>query len=326
LKRQLCKALLGGVFAALATASSGAWSQSFPTKPIRFILPFAPGGVADITARILAQKMSENLRQQVVVENRPGAGMIGSAQAVMAAQADGHIMVVAGNGTAISTLLFKKLPFDVLTDFIQLSTLAYFDLLMVTSPDSRFKSVADVISYARANPGKLNVGTISIGSTQNLTGELFRSLAKVDMQIIPFKGSPEMILGLRSNSLDIGFEIFPAVISQVRSNGLRLLATAGDKRLRLVPNAPTIAESGVPGFLSNSWNGISTRSGTPRPLVDRLSKEINVALEDKDVIRKMAEVGAEARGCTPEEARKLMIETIAKWKKVIEDAKIPLQG
>lgn len=310
---------------ALAVAG-GASAQTFPTKPIRFILPFAPGGVADITARIMASKMGENVGQQVVVENRPGAGMIASAQAVMAAQPDGHIMVVAGNGTAISTSLFKSLPFDVFKDFIQLSTLAYFDLVMIASPDSRFKTVGEVITYARSNPGKLNVGTISIGSTQHLTGELFKSLAKVDMQIVPFKGSPEMILGLRSGALDVGFEILPAVISQVRSNGLRLLATAGDQRLRLMPNAPTIAESGVPGFLSNSWNGISTRAGTPRPLVDRLSKEINHALEDKGVIQKMAEVGADAKGCTPEEARQLMIDTIAKWKKVIEDAKIPLQG
>ena len=317
------KMLLGACALALAGAAS---AQTFPTKPIRLIVPFAPGGVADITARIMASKMGENVGQQVVVENRPGAGMIASAQAVMAAQPDGHIMVVAGNGTAISTSLFKSLPFDVFKDFIQLSTLAYFDLVMIASPDSRFKTVGEVITYARSNPGKLNVGTISIGSTQHLTGELFKSLAKVDMQIVPFKGSPEMILGLRSGALDVGFEILPAVISQVRSNGLRLLATAGDQRLRLMPNAPTIAESGVPGFLSNSWNGISTRAGTPRPLVDRLSKEINHALEDKAVIQKMAEVGADAKGCTPEEARQLMIDTIAKWKKVIEDAKIPLQG
>ena len=308
-----------------ACASFTASAQSFPTKPIRFILPFAPGGVADITARIMSQKMSENVGQPVLVENRPGAGMISSAQAVMASQPDGHIMVVAGNGSAISTSLFKSLPFDVLKDFIQLSTLSYFDLVMVTSPESRFKTVGEVISFARSNPGKLNVGTISVGSTQNLTGELLKSLAKVDIQIVPFKGTPEMLLGLRSGSLDIGFEILPAVIAQVRSNSLRMLATAGDTRLRLVPNAPTIAEAGVPGFLSNSWNGISTRAGTPRPLVDRLSREINLALEDKGVIQKMADVGAEAKGCTPEEARQLMIDTIAKWKKVIVEANIPLE-
>lgn len=310
----------------LGLACAAASAQAFPTRPIRFILPFAPGGVADITARIMAQKMSENVGQQVVIENRPGAGMISSAQAVMASQPDGHIMVVAGNGTAISTSLFRNLPFDVLKDFTQLSTLAFFDLVMVTGPDSRYKSVAEAISFARANPGKLNVGSISIGSTQNLTAELFRSLAKLDVQIVPFKASPDMILALRSGSLDVGFEILPAVISQVRSNSLRLLATAGDARLRLAPDAPTIAEAGVPGFLSNSWNGISTRAGTPKPLVDRLSKEINLALEDKGVMQKMADVGAEARGCTPEEARRLMIETIAKWKKVIDEAKIPLQG
>ena len=325
MKLQLRATLCKGLLLVLAAFSVNAVAQSFPTKPIRLILPFAPGGVADITARIMAQKMTENVRQQVVIENRPGAGMIASAQAVLQAQPDGHIMVVAGNGTAISTVLFKKLPYDILTDFIQLSTLAYFDLVMVTSPESRFKSVGEVISFARANPGKLNVGSISVGSTQHLTAELFKSLAGVDVQVVPFKASPDMLLALRSSSLDVGFEILPAVITQVRSNAVRLLGVAGGSRLAALPNAPTIAESGVPGFLASSWNGISTRSGTPRPRVERLSREINRALQDPGVIQKMAELGAEAKGSTPEEARKLMIETIAKWKKVIEEANIPLQ-
>ena len=143
--------------------------------------------------------------------------------------------------------------------------------------------------------------------------------------MVPFKASSDMLLALRSSSLDIGFEILPAVVTQVRSNAVRLLGVAGSSRLAALPNAPTIAESGVPGFLASSWNGISTRAGTPRPLVDRLSREINIALQDPGVIQKMADVGAEAKGSTPDEARALMIETIAKWKKVIEDARVPLQ-
>ena len=168
----------------LACSCGTASAQSWPSRPIRFILPFAPGGVADITARIMSQKMSENIGQPIVVENRPGAGMIVSAQAALQTEPDGHMMIVAGNGTAISTSLFKSLPFDVLRDFAQLSTLAYFDLVMVTGPESRFKSAADVIAFARANPGKLNIGTISIGSTQNLTAELFKSAAGIDAQTI----------------------------------------------------------------------------------------------------------------------------------------------
>jgi tripartite-type tricarboxylate transporter receptor subunit TctC len=300
-------------------------AQNWPTRPIRFILPFAPGGVADITARIMGQKMSENIGQQVVIENRPGAGMIISAQAALATEPDGHMMVITGNGTAISTNLFKSLPFDVLKDFTQLSTLAFFDLVMIAGPDSRFKSAAEVVSFARSNPGKLNVGSISIGSTQNLTAELFKSMAGVDMQIIPFKASPDMLLALRSTNLDIGFEILPAVISQIKANSVRLLGVAGDKRFPSMPAVPTIAESGISGFLSSSWNGISTKAGTPRPIVDRMSREINTALSDATVIQKMRDVGAEARGSTPDETRKLMIAEIAKWKVVIERAKIPLQ-
>ncbi len=302
-----------------------AQAQNWPARPIRFILPFAPGGVADITARIMAQKMSENIGQQVVIENRPGAGMIISAQAALATEPDGHMMVIAGNGTAISTTLFKSLPFDVLRDFAQLSTLAFFDLVMVTAPDSRFKSAAEVLAFARSNPGKLNVGSISIGSTQNLTAELFKSMANIDAQIVPFKGSPEMLLAMRSTNLDVGFEILPAVISQIKSNSVRLLGVANTKRYAGMPNVPTIAESGVPGFQSSSWNGISTRAGTPKPIVDRMSREINVALAAPEVIQKMADIGAEAKGSTPEQTRALMISEIAKWKAVIERAKIPLQ-
>jgi tripartite-type tricarboxylate transporter receptor subunit TctC len=309
----------------LAGWVAGASAQSWPTRPIRFILPFAAGGVADITARIMGQKMSENIGQQVLIENRPGAGMIASAQAAMQTEPDGHMMVITGNGTAISTNLFKSLPFDVLRDFTALSTLAYFDLVMISGPESRFKSAADVVSFARANPGKLNVGSISIGSTQNLTAELFKSMVGADMQIVPFKASPDMLLALRSTNLDIGFEIFPAVISQVKSNSVRLLGVAGNKRFDGMPNVPTIAESGVNGFLSSSWNGISTKAGTPRPIVERMSREINVALASPDVIQKMRDVGAEARGSTPDETRKLLISEIAKWKVVIEKANIPLQ-
>jgi len=300
-------------------------SQNWPTRPIRFILPFAPGGVADITARIMAQKMAENIGQQVLIENRPGAGMIVSANAALAAEPDGHMMVIAGNGTAISTTLFKSLPFDVLRDFTQLSTLAYFDLVMVAPSDSKFKSAAEVVAFARANPGKLNVGSVSIGSTQHLTAELFKSLANVDMQVVPFKATPDMLLAMRSSNLDVGFEILPAVISQIKGNAVRLLGVASNKRLSLVPNVPTIEESGVAGFLSSSWNGISTRAGTPKPIVDRMSMEINKALSHPDVIQKMRDIGADAKGATPEEARQLMIDTIAKWKAVIERAKIPRQ-
>ena len=318
----ISRGLLSMLLASLCTVAA---AQNWPTRPIRFILPFAPGGVADITARIMSQKMSENIGQQVVIENRPGAGMIVSAQAALATEPDGHMMVIAGNGTAISTTLFKSLPFDVLRDFTQLSTLAYFDLVMISGPDSRFKSAAEVIAFARSNPGKLNIGSISIGSTQNLTAELFKSLAGIDAQIVPFKASPDMLLALRSTNLDVGFEILPAVISQIKANSVRLLGVANNKRFDGMPNVPTIAESGVPGFLSSSWNGISTRAGTPRPLVDRMSREINIALAAPEVIQKMRDVGAEARGSTPDETRKLMIAEIAKWKSVIERAKIPLQ-
>ena len=319
----MVRAWLAAAFIFAACASAAA--QSFPTKPIRFVLPFGPGGIADITARLLAQKMSDNLGQQVLVENRPGAGMVVSATAAMQSPADGYTMLLGGNGTAISQTLFKSLPYSILNDFTQVSTLSFFDLVLIAGPNSRFRSVAEVLAYARDNPGKLNLGTVSVGSTQNLAAELLKSQAGIDVQIVPYKATPDLILAVRSQTLDLAFEVLPAVISQVRSNSVKVLGIASAKRSTLLPDIPTIAEGGVAGYQAYSWNGVNVRASTPRPLVQRLSKEIVAALAAPDVQQKMRELGAEARGSTPEETREFMTAEIAKWKAVIENARIPQQ-
>ena len=306
-------------------ACAGATAQSFPTKPIRFLLPFGPGGIADITARQVAQKMSENLGQQVVVENRPAAGMIVSAMAALQAPADGYTMLLGGNGTAISHSLFKSLPYNILVDFTQVSTLAFSDLVLISGPNSRFKSVPEVLAYARGNPGALNLGSVIVGSTQNLAAELFKARARIDVQIVPYKATPDVVLGVRSQNLDLAFEILPAVISQVKSNSVKVLGVASAKRSTVLPGVPTITEGGVAGYLAYSWNAVHVRSGTPRPLVERLSKEIVAALAAPDVQEKLRDLGFDARGSTPEETRALMIAEIAKWKTVIESAGIPQQ-
>ena len=319
---QALRALAG--FTLLASCAT-AGAQAFPTKAIHFLLPFAPGGIGDITARVVASKMSENIGQQVVVENRPGAGMVVSAQAALAAPADGYTMLLGGNGTAISQTLFKSLPYNILTDFTQVSTLAFFDLVLLTGPNSKFKSVEDVLAFAKANPGKMNLGTVSVGSTQNLAAELFKSLSGADLQIVPYKATPNLILGLRSGSLDLAFEIVPAMISQIKSDSVKAIGISSLKRSSVLPATPTIDESGVKGYQASSWNGVNVKTGTPRPLVERLSKEITAALAAPDVQKKMGELGADAHGATPDETRQLMISEIAKWKAVIERARIPLQ-
>ena len=311
--------------AALATVCGAAVAQTYPAKPIRFLLPFAPGGIGDITARVVAQKMSENIGQQVVVDNRPGAGMIISATAALQAPADGYTMLLAGNGTAVTTSLFKSLPYDILSDFVQVSTLATFDLVLLVNSDSRFASLADMLAFARSNPGKLNFGTISPGSTQHLSAELFKSVTGISAQTVPFKATPALVIALRSHSVDVAFDFLPAVLSQLRSNSVKALGVASAARFTGLPDLPTIAEGGVGNYLVSSWNAVSVRADTPRPIVDRLNKEIVAAVNSPEVRQKLQELGANARASTVEQTRELMIWEIARWKAVIERAKIERQ-
>jgi len=311
--------------AALAVVCGAAAAQAYPAKPIRFLLPFAPGGIGDITARIVAQKMSDNIGQQVVVDNRPGAGMIISASAALQAPADGYTMLLAGNGTAITTSLFKSLPYDILRDFTQVATLASFDLVLLVNADSKFTSLADMLAFARSNPGKLNFGTINPGSTQFLSAELFKSVAGINAQTVPFKATPALVIALRSHSVDVAFDFMPAVLSQLQSNAIRALGVASTRRYAKLPNTPTIAEGGVANYIVSSWNAVSVRAETPRVVVDRLNKEIVAAVNSPEVRQKLLELGAESRPSTVEQARELMISEIARWKGVIERAGIERQ-
>ena len=308
---------------ALALACGAATAQGYPSKPIRFLVPFAAGGIGDLTARTVAQKLSDNLGQQVVVDNRPGAGMIFSATAAMQSAADGYTMILAGNGTAISASLFKSLPYNILTDFTQVSTLATFDLVIVTSSGSKLVSLADLIAVARKSPGKLNLGSINIGSTQHLGAELFKSVAGIEAQVVPFNGTPALVTALRSDSIDVAFEFAPPVIPQVKAGALRALAVAAPKRHPDMPEIPTTREAGLAGYEVSSWNAVSVRAQTPRALVVRLNKEIVAALNSPDVKQKLNALGAEPYPSTPEETRARMKSEIGRWKAVIERANIP---
>lgn len=309
---------------ALVFASAAA-AQSYPSKPIRLLIPYGPGGVGDITARLVAQKMSENMKTAIVVENRPGAGLIAGTDPCAKAPGDGYTMCLTGVGSALNASLFKSLPFDIVQDFTHLSTIALIDIAMVASTDSRFASVADVLAYAKANPGKLNVATINIGSGQHLSAELFKSMAGVNVQIVPFKGTPAIVTALRSKDVDIAFEYIAPVISQIRGGLLKPLAIASSKRLAEFPSTPTLHESGITGYEANAWNGFSTTAKTPAPIVERLNREIVAAVNSPEVREKMAQLGARAHSSTPGEMRELMVSDIAKWKAVIERANIERQ-
>ena len=289
------------------------------------MVPFAAGGVADITARVLSQKMSETLGQQVLVENRPSAGGIVASEAVAKAEPDGHTLLFITNGNAVSATLFRSLPYDTVNDFAPVSTVGFFDLVLVVDTASRIGSVRELIAFARANPSKFNVGTINPGSTQNLAAELFKSMAGVDAQVVPFKATPAVIVALKGNDVQAAFEFLTPVLPQIKGGTLRALAVTSAKRFPGLPDVPTVAESGVPGYQASSWNGVAAPAKTPRPVIERLNREVNAALADPEVRKRLSALGVEVRPGTPEALRELLVSEIAKWRAVIERAKIPKQ-
>jgi tripartite-type tricarboxylate transporter receptor subunit TctC len=298
-------------------------AQAYPTRPVRMILPFAAGGVADVTARLAAEKLGEKLGQRFVVENMPGPGGIAAARAMITAAPDGNTLGLITNGTAISQAVYKQFPFDLVKDLAPISGLGNFELVFATSADSPFKTMADLLKTAREQPGKLNVGTIAVGSTQNLGAELFRSLAKVNIQLIPYKTTPDVIVGTIRNDIQLMTDFYAAMNAVLSEKKLRPLATSGNKRSAFLPDVPTMAEAGVPGYEMLSWNGLGAPAATPQPILDTLNKAVREVLAMPDVIKRYAELGITAQATSAEELRKRLAGDIKKWSEVVESAKIP---
>ena len=288
--------LLGCLAAAVLCAAVSASAQNYPTKPIHVIVGFGPGGVADLTCRVVAQKLSAQLGQQVLIENRPSAGGIVAADAVAKAAPDGYTLLLMSNGNAVSASLFKSLPYDTVADFDSVSTLGFFDIAVITKSDSKLNSIKDLVAYAKANPGKLNLGTINIGSTQHLSAELFKGMSGIDAMIVPYKGSPDVLVALRGNDVQVAFDMLAPIMSQLKSGVVRVIGITSDRRFPGLPDVPTVAESGLPGYQASSWNAISLPAKTPRPIIDRLNKEINTALSAPEVKSKLLDLGVVARG------------------------------
>ncbi len=309
----------------LAACVSSAQAQSFPTKPLRIVVPFGAGGVADLTARTVAQQMSENLGQAVVIDNRPGAGGIVAADLVAKSEADGHTLLLMSNANAVSAGLFKTLPFDPMKDFTPVSLMGTFDLAIVTSAESRFQSLAELLTWAKANPGKLNIGSINIGSTQHLTAELFKSVAGLDAQVVPFNGTPAVMTALRGAQIDVALEVLSPVLPQIRGGALRALAVTGPKRNTALPQVPTAKEGGVPNLVSTSWNGLGVPAKTPQAVVDRLNKEVNAALQNPAVRQKLLDLNVEPHPSTVPQAQEWLQNEIKRWGDVIQRAGIQKQ-
>ena len=318
-------------FAALATATavaalgaaaltpSAAHAQAYPTKPITIIVPFSAGGTTDILARVVGLHMGATLGQPVIVDNRAGAGGNIGGQTAARANADGYTIFMGTVGThAINQSLYKKMPFDPIKDFAPLSRVAMVPNLLVANPNQPYRNVKELIAYAKANPGKVNFASAGNGSSIHLSGELFKQMTGVDMQHVPYKGSAPAVADLLGGQTSIMFDNMPSAIPHVKGGKLRALAVTTAKRSPALPDVPTIAESGVPGYEATSWFGLLAPAGTPPAVVGQLNAAILKALADPEVKKKLAEQGAEAHGETPAQFAAFIQSETAKWGKVVQ--------
>jgi tripartite-type tricarboxylate transporter receptor subunit TctC len=297
-------------------------AQPYPSKPVRLLVPFGPGGVGDITSRAVMQKMSESIGQQIIIDNRPSAGGIVATETVAKSEPDGYTLYLMNNTNAVSAAMFKKLPYDTLKDFETVSTIGGFSIVVLVSPDSPAKTIKELISLAKASSGKFNIGSINIGTTQHLSAELFKSIGGLDITSVPFNNTAGVLTALRGGSVQVAMEFLPPVLGQIRANSLRAVAVSSMTRSSMLPNVPTLHESGLADYEVNSWNGIAVAAKTPKAIVARLNKEIHAAVNSPLIAQRFQELGVSQNLSTPEGMRKLMVEEIAKWNALIDKTKI----
>ncbi|MDC7788601.1 tripartite tricarboxylate transporter substrate binding protein [Rhodoplanes sp. TEM] len=311
--------------AATTLFAGAAVAQTYPDRPVRVTVPFGAGGVADLTVRIVTEKLGQKLGQRFIIENMPGAGGIASARAALSAPADGYTLTLLSNGNAVSVPLFKSLPYDPVKDFMPISILGTFDFILGVNAASPYKTLADVLEYGKKNPGKLNVGTINVGSTQNLSGELFKSQTGLNFYIVPYRNTPEVIIALLRDDVNVMIDTYAAMKSNLLDNKIRPLATTGPERSEILPDVPTVIESGVKDYDVTSWNALFAPKGTPPAVIDTLNTALREVLGDADVKKRLLELGITARPTSPAELSKRLADDIAKWGAVIEKAGIPKQ-
>jgi len=297
-------------------------AQPYPSKPVRLLVPFGPGGVGDITSRAVMQKMSESIGQQIIIDNRPSAGGIVATETVAKSEPDGYTLYLMNNTNAVSAAMFKKLPYDTVKDFETVSTIGGFSIVVLVSPDSPAKTIKELISLAKASSGKFNIGSINIGTTQHLSAELFKSIGGLDITSVPFNNTAGVLTALRGGSVQVAMEFLPPVLGQIRANTLRAVAVSSMTRSPMLPNVPTLHESGLADYEVNSWNGIAVAAKTPKAIVARLNKEIHAAVNSPLIAQRFQELGVSQNLSTPEGMRKLMVEEIAKWNALIDKTKI----
>ncbi len=321
-RRNASVALVGLLATATRPRAQTQSPSHFPERAISLLVPFAPGGIADITARAVGEHMARTLGQPVVVDNRPGAGSIVASQAVATARPDGHTLLLMSNGNAVSVGLFKKLPYDPQKDFAPITTLGYFDLGIFVAANSRFGSLQSLLDFARAYPGRLNLGTIAPGSTQHLAAKLFETVAGVEALVVPYKGSPAVLTALRAGEVDAVFEIVGPLLPQVQAGAVRALAVGSGRRNPALPGVPSAAEAGLPGYEVASWNALAAPAGTPPEVLALLGRAAQEALAAPAVRERLGRLGVRVQGSTAAGLQALLASEIQRWGAVIRAAKI----
>ena len=307
---------------ALLVGAGAAGAQEYPAKTVRMIVPFAPGGATDVLARIVSQKLYERWGQIVMVDNRVGAsGNIGAEYVAKSVPADGYTLLVAGSPHAINMSLFNNLRYDLARDVAPITSIAAFPSLIAVHPSVPVKSVKDLIALARARPGQINFGSAGNGSPNHLSMEMFKTMAKIDMTHIPYKGgSGQMVSDLLAGQVQLASMGLPPAMPYVKAGRLRVIAVTSAKRSPLLPQAPTVAETGLPGYEVNSWYGVFAPPAVPKEIIARINADIVAVLGGAEVKERLAGLGAEPQPMTPDDFGKFVRDDIAKWSKVVKES------
>jgi tripartite-type tricarboxylate transporter receptor subunit TctC len=303
-------------------AMGSARAQSYPSRPIRWVLGFGAGGVGDLTARLVAPKLAEGLRgQPIVIENRPSAGGIVAAETVARSEPDGHTLLLVTTTTATAAAMYRTLPYDTIRDFTFIGQLAAFDHVIATASDGPYKDLRALIAAAKAKPNSLNLGSIGVGSAQHLSVELFKSVAGIEAAVVTYRSTPELINAISTGEVQAGFETLAPVLPQLGGR-LRALAIPSAARFPGLPDVPTAAEAGLPGYLIRSWNGVCGPAGMAQPLVERLNQELVRVAALPEIRNRLLELGVETAATPPADLRNLMEEEIARYSRIVADARI----
>jgi len=292
---------------------------SWPSKPVRLIIPFGPGGLADVTLRLAGEPLGDALGERLVMENRPGAGGVAATTTMLNADADGHTLIVLTNGTTITETLFDDLPYNITAELVPVSAVAWFDLVLLVNPDTGYTDLGSLL----ADKGDdLRIATINPGSTQNLTAELFKTRAGVDATIIPYRTTPDVLGALLRNEVDLVIDAYTALKGAIDNNQARPLAVTGEVRNPAMPEVPTATEAGIADFVVTGWNALYAKAGTSPEIIARLNTEIANVLATDDIRTRFEELGVEARANSPEEMQQRLLADIEKWREVIQSAGI----